>query len=195
MKQRNGIVLRLVLAFTLVAILATAVSAQELNGKWYKVNFAATTKAVNPDTGNFIDYNFSFNVFVYFIYGGPGTDGGLSQYDVEFWSQVAPDVWEQTFQDSNADTSPYSENFFPDMQFEIANKAGAWITGYITPHVSLEPGGFRAGGEVYDGEDAQGRALYGWVLVKGTRVSSVPFPIRRTSGQSGSPAGGTKIHK
>lgn len=194
MKQRNGVIPRLVLAFTLVAMVATAVSAQELNGQWYKVNFACTSKAVN-ESGNFTDYNFSFNVYVYFIYNGPGTDGALSSYDVEFWSQVAPDVWEMTFMDSGAETSPYSENFFPDMQFMIGNKAGTEIEGYITPHVGLEPGGFRAGGEVYGGEDAQGRSLYGWVLVKGTRVNSVPFSIKESSGMSGSASGPAKGHK
>ncbi len=175
MKCRKNAILGSALALAVVFLLVSAASAQSLDGKWFKVNCQCTTKAVNTVTGSYSDYNLSFNVYYHFTYFGPGPAPRGSFYGVEVWSQVAPDVWEITTPSAPRATSPYNENFFPDCGVLLAAKNGTEIFTFNTPHVSVNLNCFRGGGEIFMGTNAQGRQLYGWITLKGSLVSALPF--------------------
>ncbi len=174
MNRLKGLSLVLVFAAAFAFVLAPAASAQALDGKWFKVNCKCTTQAIN-DAGNHADYNFSFNVYFHFSYSGPGPAPRGSVYDYQIWSQIAPDVWKITSSATGRTTNGLNESFFSDWGMSLAAKNGSVIFSFNSPFVSVEPGIFRSGGEIFTGQDPQGRTLIGWVLMNGSLVNKPPF--------------------
>ncbi len=174
MKRARSLGGSMVLLLGLVLVLASAVTAQSLDGKWYKVNCKVTVKAVSPDTGAFVDHNFSFNYYIGFQYVSPAGAPRGSVYNYQIWCQTTSGVWEDV-QAGLRGSSDVSENFFWDWWMGLSSKEGNYIETYVTPRVTVVPNSFRAGGEVYNGNDSYGRSLYGWVLMKGKLVTLLPF--------------------
>jgi hypothetical protein len=190
MKRQKHLVPGMVMLAILFFLSMAAVSAQELDNKWFVVNCQVTSRAVNPITGNITQYNFGFKAYVYFSYNGPakppvpnnGPAGELpspipfngSSYYCEVWSQTSPGLWKIT-SSGDRNTSQISENFFPDWNMHFHTKNGTSVTTYATPHVSVTLNLFKAGGEIYTGNDPQGRYLFGWMTISGQLATSLPF--------------------
>jgi len=177
MKRTNHLGPRVVLLAILLFVSMTAVSAQSLDGKWFVLNCKVTARAVNPDTGYVTQYNTGFKAYVYFSYVKPATAPRGSEYYCEVWSQSSPGNWVVSYSGDRS-TSSISENFFPDWGMPLYIKDGANIGTFITPHVSVALNLFKAGGEIFTGEDPMGRPLFGWITISGQLAAGLPFHIK-----------------
>jgi len=156
-----------VLAIFVLGAFSTA-SAQSLHDKWFKVLVKADTSRLNANTGFFSSYKFQFYIYVYLDYVGPDASPRGSLYDWEIWSKTEGGRWE-CIMNFTEPSSPYSENFFPDLYMRLATEKGDYFSTYLTPRIVASPlsNAFVAGGEIYAGRDINGQSLFGWLTMKG----------------------------
>ncbi len=166
---------RIVVLATLFLVSAAIASAQSLDGKWFVWNCNVHSRAVDHATGNFINKNFSFKVYVHFTYKSTfGTLGFI--YDCDIVCQTSPGNWVVTYAYKNMNTSFYNEHFFQDWGMTLYTKDGSSIHTYITPYLSVTPSKVNAQGEINEGTDkASGRELYGWIAITGCVAKKLPF--------------------
>jgi len=176
MKHTHHLGLRAAVLTILLFMSVAAVSAQSLDGKWFKFLVTADAWRVDPDTGKQLPYKFEFYAYVHFTYVGPGHLPRGSVYDYEVWSKYAPGSWAISAS-SQEWTSEYSENFFEDWWLEFFTPSGGYFFTYITPRAVVPPLGnaFKAGGEIYRGDDGTGKIIYGWLTLTGQLTTKPGF--------------------
>ncbi len=159
-----------VLAIFVLGAFSTA-SAQSLHDKWFKVLVKADTSRLNPATGKFSSKKFQFYIYVRLVYVGPDASPRGSLYEWEIWSKTTDGRWGQAMF-FYMDSSPYSENFFPDLNMRLNTEKGDSLRTYVTPRIVATPlsNSFAAGGEIYAGHDVNGQLLYGWLTMSGQMV-------------------------
>ena len=173
MKRTNHLGLRVVVLTILFFLSMAAVSAQSLDGKWFVLKCQATTFRVDPATGNFVHYDFGFKAYVHFTYITAIAPRG-SVYHCDVWTQQSPGNWVISTS-ADRSTPSFSENFTTDFHVTFYTKDGVSVSTFITPHFSVMPNIFSAGGEIYSGSDDYGNALFGWLLIKGELTTALPF--------------------
>ena len=173
MKRTNHLGLRVVIVTILFFVSMAAVSAQSLDGKWFRLQCQVTSLRVDPATGNFVQYNFGFKAYVHFTYVTAIAPRG-SVYHCDVWTQQSPGNWVVSTS-TNRSTPSFSENFTQDWNIQFYTKEGVTVHTFVTPHFSVFPNVFKAGGEIYDGTDSQGNAIFGWILISGELTVALPF--------------------
>ncbi len=175
MNRLKGLALFLVCAAAFAFVLAPAVSAQTLDGKWYKVNCKVTAKAVDRFMGDITDYASSFVIYMHFAYQGVGDTPRGSLYDVQIWSKYAPGEWQVTFA-GVVPTNGYNENVFPELVISAISSPRTLVL--VEGSAMVNPNLIKGVGIIKANKDPQGRYFFGQMTFTGSCVSSIPFDPR-----------------
>lgn len=175
MSRLKGLALVLVFVATFAFALAPAVSAQTLDGKWYKVNCRVTAKAVDRLMGDITDYTSSFVIYMHFAYEGVGDAPRGSLYEVQTWSKYAPGEWQLMYA-GGMETNAYNESVFPEMV--ISAISGSRSLVLVEGSAIVSPDHIKGVGIIKANKDPQGRYFYGQMTFTGSWVSSIPFDPR-----------------
>jgi len=76
---------------------------------------------------------------------------------------------------SDRTTPSFSENFTQDWNVRFYTQEGVSVSTYMTPFFCVFHNLFKAGGEIYSGEDSQGNSIFGWLTITGGLTTVLPF--------------------
>lgn len=174
----SGVVVLTILCFFVVP----KVSAQALDGQWFRLSCVLKAYEVLP-TGEFEKFNAKFVAYLGFTYIMTNVDGSRN-YDLAVWTETAPGTWTNSF-NINHNTIIANENFLSDLNLHFVGEGGVvpdtgpWVEVFITPAIipTRRNISFIATGEVSAGLSDLGNEIYGGITIKGVNVDPTKLPF------------------
>ncbi len=175
--KKVRLIVVLAVFFGLVGFLAAPqVSAQVLDGKWFRLNCTIKAMQINESTGVMTPFNLNFTAYLYFEFDTYDGDGSSIYYLFSF-SRTSPGHWELNDTELVNDTLVYSELVFPDVYIAFLGEGATYIATWITPFVNNQLTTLFAQGEIYGGLNSVGNRIYGGITIQGSAVSAPPFIV------------------
>jgi len=173
------------MGIVLVAVVlagSSSVSAQALDGTWFKLKVSA--KGYSVGMGEVISKaSMKMTVYLNLMW-----DAGDGNYDCDSWCETSPGSWTSTFLDGVIDREFCTEEyiFMQGMEWSSTGPDGAYIYGYLTGLIKskfdksdeLSKATFSSlGYEVYDSTTPDGDDFSGGGKVKGKLVDAAKLPF------------------
>ena len=157
------------------AFTASTVSAQRLDGLWFKSKFSAKGYLLDSTSGAVSKYSTSAAVYLHFTWTG-------AEYSIDLWT-LADGEWSNSYSTS-ATTIGLGENFISDFDLSFYFSGGDYMSTFSSPYIAsttnstgtVTKATYAGTGEVYDGFVGD-KEFYGYFSVKGAKVDPAQLPF------------------
>jgi len=179
MKTVKSLCRVLVVVAALVALAAPIVSAQQLDGVWFKLKVSAKGYTLDTNTLAVAKFSGSIPVYMQFV----STNGVADVYYIRPWTQI-DSVWTNMVTGTKSLIGS-NQTFISDcgMTFMAGSYSNS-ISTFHTPFINIKTSGtgafssatYSGTGEIYSGS-MNGKPCYGYFTIKGTSVAESKLPF------------------